>query len=199
VSNVVSLRAYAGGIAQPTLVLVDLQREHIAESRGLATPQTIEALANCRAALAHARSCGFPIAFVRRSNRAPLSNSPVPNSRWLEGFEPKRTDMVFERNRPSCYASPAFADVMANETASFVLAGLGAETACLATALEAFHRGQQFTFLADASVSRALDDISADQVHRTIEKVVGTYGEVIKTRTWIAASSYGRRSRGIRK
>jgi nicotinamidase-related amidase len=71
-----------------TLVLVDLQQEYIAAPRVLAPEETKGALANCRAALAHARAMGIPVAFAR----------------WIEGFEPHGIDMIFERNRPSCYA-----------------------------------------------------------------------------------------------
>jgi nicotinamidase-related amidase len=49
----------------PTLVLVDLQKEYIAAPRVLALPHAPQALANCRIALTHAQTKGFPVAFVR--------------------------------------------------------------------------------------------------------------------------------------
>ncbi|MEX0589994.1 MAG: isochorismatase family protein [Xanthobacteraceae bacterium] len=177
-------------------MLVDMQQERVVSSRVLAIPDAIDAIANCRAALAHARTAGFPVAFVRWVSGSPFS-SATSRSAWIEGFEPKRMDMVFDRNRPSCYASSAFAEVMRNNTGDLVLAGFAGEAACLATALDAFHRGHEFTFLADASMSHALDEIPAREVHRTVTKIIGSYGDVVKTRTWIAASSYGR-SRGKR-
>jgi nicotinamidase-related amidase len=196
VSNVVSLRAFADPGKRPTLVLIDLQQDGAAASRNHANAEALDAIANCRAALAHARQAGFPIAFVRWIGTSSILQTALPRSAWIEGFEPKRTDMVFERNRPSCYASLAFAEVMANDRGNFVLAGFGGELACLATAIEAFHRGHQFTFLSDASVSHALEDIPARDVHRTITKIIGTYGSIAQTRHWIASSTYRHRILG---
>jgi nicotinamidase-related amidase len=198
VNNVVSLRAYTRSAILQTLVLVDLQQDHVATSRLLSAPNAADVLSNCRSALAHARVHGLPVAFVRWARSAPLSSQSLPPLGWIEGFEPKRSDMVFERSRPSCYSSRAFAEVMENEPGNFVLAGFAGESACLATAVEAFHRGHQFTFLSDASMSHALGDISASDTHRTVTRIIGTYGDVTKTRTWIAATSYRVRSLGTK-
>ena len=75
------------------------------------------------------------------------------HSAWISGFEPKRSDMVFERQQPSCYTNQLFEDVV-SQTGSFAIAGLVAEESCLATAIDAAHRGHHVTFLSDASVSR---------------------------------------------
>jgi nicotinamidase-related amidase len=104
--------------------------------------------------------------------------------------------MVFERNRPSCFASSAFAEVMANVRGSLVLAGFTGEGACLATAVEAFNRGHRVTFLSDASTSRALDEIAAADVHRTVSRIIASYGEAMHTRAWIAATSRWERRLG---
>jgi nicotinamidase-related amidase len=195
-SSVIDLRAYVNPSIVPTLVLVDLQREYIASPRVLAVPDARGALANCRAALAHARACGFPVAHMRWIDRSSLFNAATPFSRWIEGFEPHGVDMVFERNRPSCYASADFAEVMNEGGGSFVLAGFAGEAACLATVIDAFHRGHQVTFLADASASHALDDVAAPEVHRVVSSVMGLYGTVVATGTWIADTSRRANKRG---
>ena len=68
--------------------------------------------------------------------------------------------MIFERNKPSCYASREFANAMTAGGGHFVLAGFSGEGACLATVMEAFHRDHHVTFLADASASHGLDQIA---------------------------------------
>ena len=105
--------------------------------------------------------------------------------------------MIFERNRPSCYASADFAEVMSAGGGSFVLAGFAGEAACLATAIDAFHRGHTVTYLADASASHALDDIAANDVHRVVSNVAGLYGDVITTRTWITRTSRKNNWKGL--
>ena len=126
---------------------------------------------------------------VRWIDRTPLFNKATRFSRWIEGFEPHGVDMIFERNRPSCYASADFAEVIGSGGGSFVLAGFAGEAACLATAIDAFHRGHTVSYLTDASASHALDDISANDVHRVVSGVVGLYGDTITTQSWIARTS----------
>ena len=196
-SSVIDLRAYVNPSVIQTLVLVDLQQEYVASPRVLALEETKGALANCRAALAHARAMGLPVAFVRWIDRTPIFNKASRFSRWIEGFEPHGVDMIFERNRPSCYASADFAEVIGGGGGSFVLAGFAGEAACLATAIDGFHRGHGITFLADASASHALDDIAAKDVHRVISTVAGLYGEVLTTKSWIARTSRRNSWRGI--
>jgi nicotinamidase-related amidase len=196
-SSVIDLRAYVNPSVIQTLVLVDLQQEYIASPRVLALEETKGALANCRAALAHARAMGLPVAFVRWIDRTPIFNKASRFSRWIEGFEPHGVDMIFERNRPSCYASADFAEVIGGGGGSFVLAGFAGEAACLATAIDGFHRGHGITFLADASASHALDDIAAKDVHRVVSTVAGLYGEVLTTKSWIARTSRRNSWRGI--
>lgn len=188
-STVIDLRAYVNPSIVQTLVLVDLQQEYVASPRVLALENTKTALANCRAALAHARATGMPVAFVRWIDRTPLFNKATRFSRWIEGFEPHGVDMIFERNRPSCYASADFAEVMGDGGGNFVLAGFAGEAACLSTAIDAYHRGHKITYLADASASHALDDVSAKDVHRVVSNVAALYGEVMTTRGWIARTS----------
>src|ERR1043165_3313084 len=211
-SSVIDLRAYVNPSVVQTLVLVDLQQEYTASPRVLALENTKAALSNCRAALVHARAMGLPVAYVRWIDRTPLFNKATRCSRWGEGFEPHGVDMIFERNRPSCYASADFAEVIGSGGGSFVLAGFAGEAACLAPAIDAFHRGHTVTYPPDAapshapgigasprghpgtpppaaSASHALENIGANEVHRVVSGVVGLYGDVITTRSWIAGSS----------
>src|ERR1043165_2691213 len=188
-SSVIDLRAYVNPSVVQTLVLVDLQQEYTASPRVLALENTKGALANCRAALAHARAMGLPVAFVRWIDRTPLFNKATRFSRWIEGFEPHGVDLVFERNRPSCYASADFAEVMGEGGGSFVLAGFAGEAACLATVIDGYHRGHSITYLTDASASHALEDVAADEVQRVVSNVMALYGEVTTTRSWIARTS----------
>lgn len=171
----------------PVLVLVDMQQEYEVEGRPLALPGLAPALENCRLALSHARESGIQVAYVRWIG-APLFQAGTRFARWIEGFEPQGCDMIFDRDRPSCYASPAFADVMERGCPPIVIAGFSGQAACLATAIDGFHRGQEVTFLADASASHALEGIAADDIHRTVSAVMRAFGDVTPTQAWIAAS-----------
>ncbi|MCJ2052998.1 cysteine hydrolase family protein [Methylobacterium sp. J-070] len=172
----------------PVLVLVDMQQEYEVAGRPLALSDIAPALHNCRLALSHARESGIQVAYVRWIG-APLFQAGNRFSRWIEGFEPHGCDMIFDRDRPSCYASPAFADAMERGCPPLVIAGFAGEAACLATAIDGFHRGQEVTFLSDASASHGLDGIAAGDIHRTVSAVMRAFGDVIDTQSWISASA----------
>ena len=188
--SIINFRAYANPRVVPTLVLLDLQQEYVAAPRALALEGASAALENCRAAILHARASGFPIAHMRWLDNSPFFNPNSRFSRGIEGYEPHGSDMLFERNRPSCYANRDFAEIVGKSGAPFVLAGFAGETACLATAIEAFHRGHNFSFLKDASASHALDSVNAADAHRAVSDIIRLYGEVIGTQDWIKATQF---------
>lgn len=192
--SVIDIRAYVDPSTIPILAFVDLQQEYIASPRALAIPTASGALVHCRAALNHARKIGWPVAFIRWTGRSSFFNQATKFSHWIEGFEPTGADMIFERNRPSCYASSQFSEVIASSGGNFVLAGFAGEAACLSTAIDAFHRGHRMTYLTDASASHSLDDMTGDEVHQAITKVIGLYGDVMSTKSWISATSRSRPS-----
>jgi nicotinamidase-related amidase len=191
-NEVIYLRALQDSSVAPCLVLVDMQREYVAGSRLMALPDATAALDNCRAALEHARSKGYPVAFIRQfSRRSAYFNRATAFSGWISGFEPTGADMVFERESPSCYSSALFAQFMDGCGGHFALAGFAGETACLSTAIDAFHRGHGFSYLADASASHGLGDLSAADVQKAVTRIVGVYGDIVTTRDWMDESPTG--------
>ncbi|QWG19916.1 hypothetical protein KMZ68_08875 [Bradyrhizobium sediminis] len=65
----------------------------------------------------------------------------------------------------------------------------------------AFHHNHEVTFLWAASAGHALDDMSADDVHRAVSRISGLYGEVYETTDWIASAlprklGYGKNAGG---
>jgi nicotinamidase-related amidase len=54
--------------------------------------------------------------------------------------------------------------------------------------IDAFHRNHKVIYLSDASASHALDEMSADEIHRAVSKISGVYGEVYETSDWIAST-----------
>jgi nicotinamidase-related amidase len=188
VTSIVSLRTFANSSNVPIVVLVDMQQEYLAKPRLLAISEIDRALDNCRKVLDHARDIGLPVAFMRLINESAFFNRATPFVRWIEGFEPYRNEMVFERSSPSCYSCEPFAALMNQSRGGIVLAGFAAESACLSTLVDAFHRNDRVTYLCDASASHALEDVPADEIHRAVSKISGLYGEVYETTDWIAST-----------
>ncbi len=187
-TSIVSLRTFANSSNVPIVVLVDMQQEYLAKPRLLAISEIDRALDNCRRVLDHARDIGLPVAFMRLLNESAFFNRATPFVRWIEGFEPYRNEMVFERGSPSCYSCEPFAALMNQSRGGIVLAGFAGESACLSTLIDAFHRNHRVTYLCDASASHALEDVPADEIHRAVSKISGLYGEVYETTDWIAST-----------
>ena len=168
----------------PTLVLVDMNNDQPSGTE--ADPghkNFLAALEKCGTALEHARQHGLPVAFVRHMSPSTsfLATRAYPS--WIGDIRPRRSDMIFERAFPSCYASSEFAQ-MAHHSVELVLAGLFGETSCLSTLVEGYGRCHVFTYLADASFSRGVDGISFDQVHRSVMGIASIYSEVSTTQAW---------------
>ena len=189
-NTIVDLRRFRDrGRTLPTLVLVDLHHDlfDLFEVGGNSGPT--RAIENCSAVLAHARALGFPVAFTRRI-AAPQSFAGTPRyPRWINGFEPQRSDMVFDRCQPSCYASAEFAEKADHLGDNFVIAGQVGELSCLSTAIDAFHRGQRPTFLTDALVSCSSGDLPAETMERALAHIISLYAECDTADGWMMATS----------
>jgi nicotinamidase-related amidase len=174
---------YRVPVVTPTLVLVDFHLDCPGKPRQ--DSDILRAtLETCRDVLACARRGNIPVAFVRQKppQASFLATNAYPH--WIEGIEPGRSDMVFERGLPSCYASSEFAQ-MAARSPELVLAGLFGETACLSTLIEAFHRNHAFTFLTDASCSSDRNDLPARELHRCVIALSAQYAKLSSARDWM--------------
>lgn len=170
--------------AIPTLVMVDLQREYVTEGRALHVPANEAAIVNCKKALSHARKIGIPVAFMRLSLKSSFFNTATDFSRWIDGVQPLGGDFVFEREKPSCYSSSAFCDVIERSGGNFVIAGFSGDGACLATVIDGFNRGHNITFLLDASASQPIADFR-EQSHKAVCGLISLYGHTVGTDEWI--------------
>jgi len=97
--------------------------------------------------------------------------------------------MIFDRDRPSCYSNKMFSELMESCGGHLIIAGFAGETACLSTAIDAYHRNHRITFLADASASHELGKLSALTVQTAVAEIIGVYGNVLDTESWIIATS----------
>jgi nicotinamidase-related amidase len=189
-STVVDLRKFRDrGRAVPTLVLIDLHHDlfDLFEVNGVSAPT--RALDNCLALLSHARALGFPVAFTRRIAACETLGAPPTYPRWISGFEPQRSDMVFDHCKPSCYASAEFGEMAEHLAGNFVFAGRLGELSCLSTAVDAHHRGERPTAIVDAMVSRCSKNLSAATTEHALAHMLSLYVETDTTEGWTIATS----------
>ena len=186
-SSVIDLRTYVGASNSRLLVMIDLQQKNYDELANDRASDLARSLENCMSAIQHARNLGLPIAFTRQEGNPGLIERSA-QSAWISGLEPKRSDMVFERPQPSCYTNQLFEDVV-SRIGNFAIAGLVAEETCLATAIDASHRGHHITFLSDASMSRRRNNTDSQAVHSLTTKAIELFADTVTTRHWLVATS----------
>ena len=182
----------------PLVCFIDLQVEYVSTGRALAVGETEPWIGNCRRLLAFAREKGLPIAHFRQLRRGPFLNPATAFSGWIEEFRPRPSEMVFERAMPSCYAADGFARVTGNLDNPFlVIAGLMSSGACLATAIDGFHRQHSSLFVSDASWSPPLGSASAEESNDFASEVIRQYSDVMTTKgliEWLSRESFERAS-----
>lgn len=164
----------------PTLVLVGLH-QYPGEKTDFRAYGDM--LGTCRAILHQARAHNLPVAHVRSITPKSASDR-LRYPPWIAGFEPVRSDMVFDLLQPSCYSNAEFSRTMDYSNGNFAIAGLFGETTCLSTAIDAHHRRHSFTYIADATVCRAGGRISAHLFHNSVSQIMSLYGTVMDGRKW---------------
>jgi nicotinamidase-related amidase len=180
--SVIRFPRYAEDVGTPIMVFVDLQQEYVCDGRAHALQGREPWWSNCIRLLDFARREGLPVAHFRQLKREPFFNRATPFAEWIDVFRPRPHEMVFERSQPSCYSNDSFAALLDSlSSPSFVLAGLTCETNCMATVMEAYHRGHQAMLVADASASRALGDHDEAQVHDVTVEIMSLFGDVTTT------------------
>lgn len=181
--------------ALPIICFVDLQVEYVSQGRALAVEETEPWMGNCRKLLAYARQQRLPIAHFRQLRREAFLNPATSFASWIEEFRPRPSEMVFERSMPSCYSAPGFASVTQNmDDPVFVIAGLMSTGACLATALDSFHRQHTSLFVADASWSPPIGNASAEESNVFATELIRQYSDVTTTKgliEWLTREQIG--------
>jgi hypothetical protein len=168
----------------PPLVFVELHNDQLADRSAFGDTQVARVLRNCRMLRDIARARGWPLGFL---NPLPPRHETYRRAQapWIEGFEPRRDDMVFERTDGSCYSSLEFADAIADLGSEFVLAGFSGDGACLATLIDAARHGHRASFIEDASATRPLDGFNAVESHRALVAIASRYATIVSTDYWI--------------
>ena len=171
---------------RPLVVLADLERDTLFGLTPEAQARQWAVIANCRAALNHARAAGLSIALLRRALERDDSGTPHGSTLrqvWISGLEPQRRDLVFARTAPSCYSNPYFAEIVEANGGRFVIAGLLSFDDWTATARDAAGHGHAVSLLSDA----ALVSRTAIRIPRPARPIVRfPVVQVLTTKAWMS-------------
>ena len=153
----VSIRA---GHARPLLLIVGLPLP------GLTMPQQTkfarQVFDNCAALLRVARHHNYPVAHFRRSIADAKQFVESPRI-----FRPIRNEMVFEHAHASCYSSPEFERMTCFvDIPVLLVAGFGAYSTGLATAIDATARQTKVMFVKQALATSSGDLVTPPLISR---------------------------------
>lgn len=164
------------------MVFVDLQQEYASAGRAYAIDNLDGCLIACANLMRVVRDLRLTIAHFRQLRPEPCFNIASPYADWIEGFRPRASEAVFERALPSIYANADFCTYVGNIDAPTILvAGLSAERACLASAIDAYHRGHRLVFIEDCSASAPIGGLSEARSHECVTDLIGRFVDVTRS------------------
>lgn len=184
--SVIPFRQHRRPNAVAPLIFVEMFEDQLHCTPALPKPFVDRMLSNCRRLLRRARADGWSVGFIAASQRTNHVNGAGFN--WIEGFRPRRTDMVFETLSETCYSNSEFSSVMTSAGNCFLLAGFSGERACLATLINAPQHGHHGAMIEDATATWPLPDHGAIESQRAVIALARRYGTILSTDEWLACA-----------
>ena len=167
--------------------------EYLSSGRAYALGNIEVAINNSLKLLQLARDKGMTIAHFRRLMDGTFFNKETKFSNWIEEFQPRVNEMVFERNQPSIHENKAFTAFLESiYMPELIVSGLTGEKSCLSTAIESSHRNHKLTFIKDASASSEVGNLSEQKSHELVCDIINLYADVITTREMVATMTDSR-------
>jgi nicotinamidase-related amidase len=195
--NVIRIPKRSAGAAIPLIAMVDLQEEYAADGRAFHIERLDGCLANCQLLLEIARERRFPIAHFRRVTNGHFFNRKTRYADWLQPFQPRANEHVYERNSPSCFSHHSFCGLIENmDDPAIIFAGLSGEQSCLSTAIDSHHRGTRSIFVKDCWATSTIGALSERQSHDVVFDIVPLYAELMPFNTMLRVLSGSGASRG---
>ncbi|MBM3115109.1 isochorismatase family protein [Jeongeupia naejangsanensis] len=148
------------------LVVIDIQREYIAEGRKFQIRSIGPSLKNAYDVLSFARSEGWPIVHVQHLQDGDLFGRGSDTADFIDGFVPEAGETLAVKGNYSAFSSAAFVQfVDEHADHEFVVIGYGSTMCCLSTIVDGYHRGNRFAFVEDACAARASRELSEASMH----------------------------------
>lgn len=175
---------------KPVLVVIDIQKEYITKGRSFCLENIGPSLINARNILDHARKNQWTVIHVQHFQEGEIFNKNSEFSALVSGFEPIKGEHLVIKNDFSSYSSPEFVPLMKEykEHPIFVI-GYGSTMCCLSTIIDGYHRGNQFTFIKDASLAKKGSRFDELSTHEYATDIISTYAQV-KTAQEVIANIY---------
>ena len=168
---------------QPTLVLIDIQKEYFTKGRPFYLNGGADSLENARTLLALARKNNWNIIHVQHLNDGEYFPRGGETSQFVEGFEPQENEDLVVKSALSAYSNPQFKDLIeANKQQEIYVVGYGSTMCCLATIITGVSNGHKLTFVKDASWAKKPNDALEERpTHEVMSAVLAIHSKVTTT------------------
>ncbi len=167
----------------PPLLFVEMFGYQLEGEPSRRTEYVQSAIEKDRMLLHYARAHGLPVGFTVSPSRTHRPKGTGLG--WIDGFQPRRGDMVFETSADSCYSSAEFAEAITNAGSCFVLAGFSGERVCLTTLIESRRNGHNVGLVEDAICVRPMHGLDLARSHRALVAVASNYATILTAQDWL--------------
>ena len=170
-------------LAVPPLLFVEML-DHQLHGPGAHRAEDVRLpLANCVLLLEHARARDWPVGFIMPASHAKRTNEQ--HLAWIDGFQPRRADMIFEMDGDSGYACAEFSDAITDVGSCFLLAGFCGESICLSTLIDAIGDRHCAALVEDATCVRQMRGLDMPQSRRALAAIASNYATVLTAQEWL--------------
>ncbi len=164
------------------LILVDIQKEYIAEGRPFCLDTIAESLDNCRKLQAHAREKGWKVIHMHHVQNAEVFGYGSEFSEYIDGFGPQGEELSLSKSDFSCFTSAEFTALVDKyRHEDIILAGYGCTMCCLSTLIDAHHRGYNFYFVKDATCAKRTEKFSEQELKDFTIDILPAYANLVTT------------------
>lgn len=164
------------------LVLIDVQKEYIAEGRPFCLETIGASLENLRRLLAFAREKKWKIVHMKHQQNGECFTYGSEFSDFIDGFGPKDEERSLVKTDFSCFSCPDFQALAdRNRNHEIIIAGYGATMCCLSTMIDAHHRGYDFTFVTDATCAKRSARFGEQDMKEHIVDIMAAFGATVTT------------------
>lgn len=174
----------------PVLILVDVQKEYVAEGRPFCLETIKESLDNCQKLLQHARKNSWKVIHLRHEQNAECFARGSQFSEFIDGFEPIDGEISLIKSDFSCFTASEFTALMDKyRHEDIVLAGYGATMCCLSTLVDAHHRGLEFYFVKDATCAKRTPNFGEQDMKKHVLEILTAFSTLVTTEQVLAKST----------
>ncbi len=171
----------------PVLVLVDIQKEYIAEGRAFCLETIQESLENCKKLLTHARENSWKVIHLHHEQNSEYFSRNGEFSEYIEGFEPAEGEHNIAKSDFSAFTAPQFSALVDKyRHENIILAGYGCTMCCLSTLVEAHHRGFEFYFVKDATCARSTPNFDEQDMKNHALDILTAFSTLVTTEEVLA-------------